>query len=236
VGAEWQTVSGGGIHVSKYDFGGNPINTIAVELGDGRLLVIGPGPTTTDAAFAELDALGEVVGIASPGAFHHVGMPKWRTRYPKATLYATVSGVKRIPKQHKKESLSLEPSSALAAIVPDHITIAETPGTKHADLHVVIRGDGDRCVWVTNEVIHNFAAYPESFVFRMMFKMFGVGPGLGINTLAMKAIGGNRKVLGEFFRGQLDASPPTCLVPSHGNVLTAPDLSAQLRAVFDAKL
>ena len=235
--SHWETVDATvGIHIARYHFNKNPINTIVIALSEGGLLVIGPSIDTSEAAFAELDGLGRVVAIASPGPFHHLGMPAWQARYPEAKLYASPSGVDRIPKQHKGAGLKLHLTSELQSLLPDHVLVCDAPAMKHADLHVVIKGAEGENTWISNEVLCNSPELPASPVFAFLFKITGSGPGLAVNSLACKLIGAKKKPLGEFFRAQLDEHPPTRLIPSHGDVLEGSDVAARLRALIDAKL
>ena len=50
----WESV-GTGVWIRVYDFGGNPINTAAIDMGDGSLMVTSPGTNMPAADFDELD-------------------------------------------------------------------------------------------------------------------------------------------------------------------------------------
>lgn len=58
--------------------------TTIVRLDDGGLLVHSPAPT--EAAIAQLRALGAVRWLVSPNAFHHLGMPAAAAAFPEAQV------------------------------------------------------------------------------------------------------------------------------------------------------
>jgi hypothetical protein len=122
----WQTLDADvGIYCTDYAFKNNTIKTLVVRLADGKLLVAGPGTQVTEESFAELDQLGEVAALVTPGPFHHLGFPEWKARYPGARLFAGAKGCARIPKQHKSVDLGLEELSALQSMLPDHVDVGE---------------------------------------------------------------------------------------------------------------
>ncbi len=79
----------------------NPVNSFAVDQGYGKLMVIRPGTEMSDSVLDDLDALGTVVDLVSPGALHNMGFPHWKERYSDARLFATKSGIPHIAKALK---------------------------------------------------------------------------------------------------------------------------------------
>ncbi len=233
MGRYWKSVDGQvGLWVAAYPFNGISINTVAVRIRDGKLMILSPGLEVADASFEELDGLGDVGAIVSPGPFHHLGMPPWKKRYPESRLFATRSGLTRIPKQHKGINLGLESIDALQSLLPRHVTAVEMPGQKHADLFVVVTSD-DNTTWFSNEVIGNQPSLPPNPILRFLFKLTRSGPGLRVNSLALKLIGGKKPAAAAFFAEQMKAHPPTRLLPCHGDILEGPDTAAKLQAEFD---
>jgi hypothetical protein len=230
----WDTVDeAGGVFRAEYPFRGNTINTVAVRV-HGGLMVLSPGVGMEEGVFAELDQLGKVVALVSPGPFHHLGIPLWKERYPDARLFATTSGVHRIPKQHKGRIAGLEPVAALQSLLPPQVRVLEAEGMKHADVHVTVTSAAG-CTWFANEVINNWQALPGG-LFGLLMRWTNGGPGLRVSSLALLLVGGKKKPLGDFFRAELAAHPPTVLVPCHGAVDRAPELAARLLAEVDRVL
>ncbi|MCB9594499.1 MAG: hypothetical protein H6719_17335 [Sandaracinaceae bacterium] len=225
----WQA-AGPGIWRREYSFGNNPMNTIAVDMGDGGLMAISPGTGLKDADFDALDALGDVRALVSPGAFHHMGMPAWSARYPDAEIFGPTGAPEHIAKQHKSLR-AVQPLSALEALLTDDIEVGELAGCKFPDIFLALRRDGE-VTWFSNEILTNFLDYPPSFMFRTVFKLFGTHPGLNVNTLAAMLIRAKKPVVRSYLEGKLESAPPTRLVPVHGGVLEDPDLATKIGEVL----
>ncbi len=224
----WKAV-GDGIWVRAYDFGGNPINTAIVDMGDRALLALSPGTDVPESAFAELDSLGTVRALVSPGAFHHMGLPSWSERYPEAGLYGPESAVAHIAKQHP----TLKPLQKLDALRPllgDGFVLEEMAGCKHPDVFLAVRRD-DALTWFTNEVVSNNTAYPGGAI-GWAFWATGNGPGLNVNSLAAMLIRAKKPVVRAYLEAKIQEIPPTRLVPMHGAVIDDASLGAQLGEVL----
>lgn len=229
----WQTLDEEtGLWTAPYGFNNLRINTLVVRLDDARLLVAGPGTNLSDEAFAELDALGEVAALVSPGPFHHMGFPAWKARYPGVRAFAGEKACARITKQHKGVELGMETLDALAAILPDHIVAKDVAGMRQPDLHLVVRDGSGGATWFSNELLQNAPEYPDLLPLKLAYKLTGTPPGLTVNNLFRMIMGGGKGPIGAFFKGELAQHGATCLVPSHGDVLVAEDLGDRLAQVF----
>ena len=229
----WKSV-GTGIWIRVYSFGGNPINTSVVDMGDGGLMAISPGTDVGDADFAALDELGTVKALVVPGAFHNMGLPVWFARYPDAEIYGPADCIAHVAKQHK-DIPAVQPLNALAAKLPDGCELEEVAGMKYADLFLAIKQD-DGTTWFTNEIVTNNEAYPGNFMFKLAFQLTGSGPGLNVNKLAMMLVRGKKAQIRSYLEGKLDSVPPTRLVPTHGIVLDDANLADQMREMFARRL
>ncbi len=233
MGEHWKTIDeDAGLWLATYPFNKTKINTVAVRIQDGGLMILSPGLEVSDASFAELDAIGPVTALVSPGPFHHLGLPGWKARYPDARLFATTGGLARIPGQHKGLDLGLESIDALQALLPDSVYAVEMPDQKHNDLFVAVTHAG-QTTWFTNEVLANMAELPPNPLFALLFKWTKSAPGLRVNTFVMKLIGAKKPATKAFFDDQLAARAPSRLLPCHGDVVDDANLPALLRAEFD---
>lgn len=75
-----------GPDVTSYGFR-YPTRMAVLRLSDGGLFIWSPA-AVSDAARAEIDALGAVRFLVTPTAMHHLALPAWRAAYPDARLYA----------------------------------------------------------------------------------------------------------------------------------------------------
>lgn len=231
--ATWNSV-GTGLWVRVYQLRGNPINSLAIALGNGGLAVVSPGTDLEDSDFEELDRLGLVEVLISPGAYHNLGLPAWNARYPDAGLYGPSSAIDYIAKAHKALK-PLNDFEALASKLPDDVRITEMPDMKYADAMVIITRD-DAVSWFTNECITNGAELPSNPIFALLFRLTGSTTGLNVNTLSLRFVGGKKKPLREYVLATLESDPPTRLIPCHGEVLNDPELPSRMREMVDRRL
>ena len=230
---EWKS-TGDGIWVRRYDFNDNPLNASAIALADGGLMVISPATDATDADFAELDGIGAVKALVSPGAFHNMGLPDWSARYPEAGIYGPAAAAAHIAKVHPTLA-PLQDLGALAALLPDGVSSEDCGGMGQPDAMTIVRRD-DAITWFTNEVITNWEGWPSKLMFRIIFWMTGSGPGLNINTMALMLTKGKKPAVKDYLLRTLEAAPLTRLVPCHGEVIDDPDLASKLREVIERRL
>jgi hypothetical protein len=228
----WQSV-GEGVWVGEYRFHGNPINTFVTEIGAGRLAVFSPGPKVDAAAFAELDGLGKVVALVSPGAYHNEGLPWWYGRYPEAKLFATRSGIARIARLYPMLPAAA-PASELAALAGDSLACYETPG-KHGDLLVFVTR-GAEVTLFNCEFLINWVDAPTKLVFRLLFKWTNSAPGLRVAKPAAWFLRANLRDVCRFCLEKVEAHGVTCLVPCHGAVYQGDDTKARLEEAIRARL
>lgn len=221
--------AGPGVWIRVYQFKGNPINTAVVNMGDGTLMAISPGVDVPEADFEELDAIGPVKALVSPGAFHHLGLPSWSARYPDADLFGPAGAVEHIAKQHP----NLKPLSDLDALrsrLSDEFIVDNVDGCKFPDLFLSLQRGGS-VTWFANELVSNNEDYPPG-VLKWAFKLTGNHPGLNVNTLAGMLIRAKKPKVRAYFERQLDLKAPTRLVPTHGSVIEDPNLGSRLSEVI----
>jgi hypothetical protein len=225
---EWKVVTRG-LWIRQYQ-PRNPVNTSVVDLGDGGLMAISPGTDVPPEAFDALDRLGVVKALVSPGAFHHLGMPHWKARYPNAGLYGPTSAIAHIAKQHPGLE-AVKPLDALRPLLSAEFDLGELDGCTHPDLFLAMTRDGET-TWFSNEVLTNSADYPQNFLFRWAFKLTGNHPGIQANTLTALLIGAKKPLVRAYYERKLASVPPTRLVPCHGDVAVDPALATKIGEAF----
>ncbi len=228
----WKPIAGAaGAYTATYDFRGNAITTLVTDLGDGQLAVYSPGTGVEESAFAELEKIGTVAALVSPGAFHHMGLPIWHKRFPKARLIATTSGISHIAKQ-QKDLPPLEGLDALRSLAGTSLTAIETPG-KHGDLLLFYRA-GAKVVVFNNELLCNMEKLPPNPLFSLLFRLFKAGPGLAYNSLAAKLLGAKKRDASSMIAAAIREHGLDVYVPCHGLVIDGPDAKTRVLAVLDA--
>lgn len=201
-------------------------------LGDGQLMVVSPGTGTTDAHWDELDKIGRVTTLLTPGPFHNMGLAAWKARYPDAGLYGTGASITHIAKAHPTLE-ALKPLTELS--LPDGIHLEEHGGMGKPDIFMAITRD-DATTWFTNEMITNTADWPGKLPFKFAFWLFKSGPGLNVNTLALKLVKGDKAAARTSVEGKLKSHAPTRLIPCHGGVINDDALADKLAEVVARRL
>ena len=224
---------GTGVWVGAYELGGNPINTFVVDVGDRRLAVFSPGPDLDDAVYEELDGLGKVVALVSPGAFHNMGLPWWHERYPEARMFGTESGLEHIAKVHP-DLPALEPLSGLKGLADESLVIYETPG-KYSDALVFVTRGQDVTLF-SNEYLVNWAGLPGNFVFGLLFKWTDSAPGVRLAKPSAWFLRAKLPDVARFCLEKIEAHGVTRFVPCHGGGVEGPDTRERLEQAIRARL
>lgn len=207
-------------------------NSVLMRVGDRKLVVFSPACGLDEAAFKEVDALGEVVGIVAPNGFHHLGIRSWWERYPRARCFAPESGAKRIAK--KQPGLTpLEPIGRANEVAGDGAWIGAPDATSDAVAHVA---SGSGHVWYFNDIVMNMKALPKNPVFRLLFKWTKSGPGFSVNRLVVKFLSKDKAALKRWLLAELAKHPPAAIVPGHGPAVTDAATAGKLHGMVDAAL
>ena len=66
--------------------------------------------------------------------------------------------------------------------------------------------------------------------------MTGSGPGLNVNTMAVKLVKGDKKKIRAFYEAKLATHKPTRLIPCHHALIEDPELGSQVAEVLQRRL
>ncbi len=126
-----------------YSFGPGVGTSFAVAGRDG-LVVVSPPCNAPDSAFDELAKHGEVRALVASNAFHHLGLPAWKKRFPKAELFAPAQSIARVQKKSGLDGI--RPLAEAKAIAGDDLELVDMPHYKTGEVLVRLRA-GDDVVW-----------------------------------------------------------------------------------------
>lgn len=191
------------------------LNMLAAHLPDGGLLLYGPtwlGPGT----FEAVDALGEVRAIVAPNHFHHLSLPRFRERYPKALAVAADGA---LPRLAKMGHAGVQPLSAAEALLPPGARFVVPDGTKTGEAWLSMPGDLGPTWLVCDAWFH--VTRPVTGLLSLFLRLTKTWPGLRVGRtfrlLAMR----DRAAYVAFTRAELAREKPAILMPSHGEPILA---------------
>lgn len=186
-------------------------NMLAVELPSGGLLLHSPtwlGEGTFDA----VDALGEVRVLLAPNHFHHLSLPRFRERYPKAIAVASEAA---IPRLLKKGHAGVAPLAEAAALLPEGAHFLEPQGLSTGEAWVSLPGDGGPTWLVCDAWFH--VRTPLRGFEGAVLRALATGPGLRVGRTFKWLAVRDRAAYVEAARGAIEREKPAILVPSHGD-------------------
>ena len=199
--------------VYEYTFApGAHSNTLAVGGPEGLVVFSAPS-RPKDEAFAELETHGKVRALVAPNAFHHLGLPAWKARYPDASVFAPAQSVARVEKKTKIQGI--RPISEAAALVGPAVTLTDMPFYRTGEVLVRITTATD-LIWYLTDLVLNMPELPKPFPIHQLFKWTKSGPGLRPNGVGPVFMVKDRPALYRWMREEIRKAPPTMLLPCHG--------------------
>jgi hypothetical protein len=217
----------------QYAFGSGGLATTMVFRGAGDgLIVMSPGNRIDEGALDELADFGNVVALVASNAYHWLGQPFWRKRFPTARSFAPAQGIKRLSK--KMPDTNFEPLEALAPVLGDRATVVEAPGFKVGNAFATARSKSGT-YWYPSDLLSNVPTLPPGFVFRTLMSMTDSAPGYRLFRPSVWLQVKDKPVLRAWIDQELAKSAPATVVPAHGPPVTAPDLVSLTKALL-AKL
>jgi hypothetical protein len=211
-----------------YSFGPGTANSLAVGGRDGLVVVSAPCKVA-DGVFEDLSRFGKVRALVASNAFHHMGIPEWKRRFPDAEIFAPAQSIARVEKHTKLRGI--RPLAEAKAITGSELELVDMPHYKTGE--VLVRVHTDRgLVWYVTDVVMNLPALPDHPFGKAMFALTRSAPGLKFNNLAPLFMVKDKKALKRWFAAQLSLDPPNWLIPTHGDVVEAGPRMDEMRRLF----
>lgn len=193
----------------------------AVRLKDGALCLFSPVKGFGQDAKDSLDRLGSVDFLLAPNHYHNKGATEYADAFPDAVLCAPDAAIPRLEKQ---TGLSFESLSQLAGHLPETVQIIETAGLKTGEIWLNVHSD-EGSAWL---VVDAFCGPKGNMAeFSDTPSMLGTFPNFGI---------GDKAVYKEWVERRIEADRPTTLIPCHGRMVQAEDLTTRLKSLVSDKL
>ena len=199
----------------EYSFGPGTCSALAVGGKDG-LVVISPPCRVDQSVFDDLAPYGTVRALVASNAFHHLGLPAWKARFPGAAVFAPAQAIARVEKQSRLSDI--RPLAEAASIASPNLELVDMPHYKTGE--VLARMTTDRGpVWYVTDIIMNFPVLPKNPLVKIMFGASGSGPGLKFNNIAPLFMVKDKKALRRWFTDEFRKAPPGWLITAHGDVV-----------------
>lgn len=201
--------------VREYSFGPGIANALAVG-GAGGLIVVSPPCGAAPGVFDDLARFGDVRALVASNAFHHLGVPEWKARFPQAGLFAPAQSVARVARRSKLEGI--RPIAEAASIAGPDVELIDMPHYKTGEVLVRIR-TARGLVWYVTDVIMNLPSLPSNPIVKLMFALSRSGPGLRFNNVAPLFMVRDKAALRAWLVQEFAKEPPAWLIATHGDIV-----------------
>lgn len=212
-----------------YSFGLGVSNALAVGT-PGGLFVMSPPYRTDAAAFDELRRYGPVSALIATNAFHHMGLPEWKRRFPDAAVYAPSQSIRRVARKARLDGVRPLHEAQLAGA---RLTLTDMPHYRTGE--VLARLQTTRgAAWYVTDVISNLPALPRNPIFRLIYGASGSAPGLKFNNFAALFMVRDKRALKRWLADEYGRAPPRWIIPAHGEVADLAAAGAAVHALFES--
>ena len=207
-----------GVMVREYAFiKGAHANCFTAKMGSGDMMVMSPSTGIKDSELETVTSIGKVGAVVANNGYHHLGQADWRKSAADAQFFAAPEAAARIKKQQPGAG-EFAPLDALGEMLGDDVGVRASPATKAGETWAWAKIDGGYA-WYGSDVFCNWDKFPGNFVIGALWRITGSGPGFKLFHLAMMATTKDKKVMLRQLLSDLEAHPPTVLVPAHGPLL-----------------
>ncbi len=200
-----------------------------VALPGGGTAVYSPS-WLDDATLDRVASVGEPRVLIAPNAYHHVTLPRFQERFPRALVVASAEARPALAKKGRKNLVDLDEALPL---LPTGSQWYRCEATKTGEAWLVVPHAAGRTLFVCDAFFN--LTHPTSGFVGWVLRRLKVAPGLRISTtyqmLAVKHVG----AYVTWAKTALAAIAPTEVVFSHGETIKGPDCGARLLAAIDAR-
>ncbi len=194
-----------------------------VELGGGELLIYSP-THIDDATYEQIERLGRVRWLVAPNHFHHLGLARYRARFPDALAVASSQALRRLA---SKGHLGLR--SAEEVELPPAARFLVLPHTKNGETWLSLASDSGRMWLVCDGFFHE--PRPVTGVEGFVLRALKIAPGLCIGATFTQLCVADRGRYRDAVLDLLAKERPSGVYFSHGEPLSD-DVTARLTTLL----
>lgn len=213
-----------------YRIGPGLAAALAVGGTDG-LVIVSPPRRATNGIFEDLSTYGPVRALVASNAFHFLGLPEWKARFPDARVFAPAQSIARVERKLKLHGI--EPLADAANLVGDTLQLVDLPYYRTGEALVRIDTGRGR-VWYLTDLILNLRELPANAVVKILFRLSGSAPGLKFNNVAGLFMIRNRAAPHQWLAEEFRKAPPDWLIPAHGEFVDVGVQADAVRALISA--
>lgn len=212
----------------EYSFGPGTANALAVGAARG-VIVVSPPWRADDAVYDGLAPYGPVVGLVASNAFHHLGLPEWKRRFPEAAVYAPSQAIARVERRTKISPV--HPLADIGAIAGRDVDFVDLPHYRTGEALVRMRSSRG-LAWYVTDFMMNMPSLPANPIARLVFKCTNSAPGLKFNNIAPLFMVRDKRSLKRWLGEEFRKSPPQWIIAAHGEIADLGANPAAAQALF----
>jgi hypothetical protein len=212
----------------EYSFGPGTANALAVR-GGGGLVVVSPPCRVGAGVFDDLARYGTVAALVAPNAFHLMGIPEWKKRFPAAAVFAPAQSVARV--QRRTRLHEIRPLAELTPLASPRAEFVDMPHYRTGEALVRVR-TGRGLAWYLTDIVMNLQRLPNNPIASMAFRLSGSAPGLRLNNVAPLFMVRDKAGLKRWLAAEVENAPPAWLIPAHGEIVELGSDPGPLRRLF----
>ena len=211
-----------------YSVGFAVSHALAVGGAQG-LIVMSPPYRAAASVFEDLERHGKVRALVASNAFHHMGIPEWKRRYPNAAVFAPAQSLARVRRKTGLDDIA--PLARATAIAGPAVHLIDMPYLRMGEALVQMR-TARGVAWYVTDIILNLREPPRHPLFGWIYKVTGSAPGLRFNRATGVFMVRDRRALERWIAAQLEADKPRWIIPTHGHVVDVEASREAVRALF----
>lgn len=208
------------------------LGTSALRLRDGTSLVYSPTRLLPAAAHEAVLQVGRPSVLLAPNHYHYLGLSEFRERYPEATCICSDQARPRLAR--KSPQVTFGSLAEVAERLPEGAAFLEPPGTRNGEVWLTVDG-ADGPIWLICDAFFNVPRHPRGFI-GLFCRLTGTTPGLRIGLTWKLLALRDRHRYADWLLARLHETPPTALIPCHGNPAGGTDLAARLISLVERRL